>query len=283
VRSPQIPPDLLDRLYSVIGTLSQRQKIPPEFLDLLCLKSLSWILHRDLLEHIHIQPLNFITNKMTKKDLDFCDNLKDESLGRGIPKPLLDLLVYVIHPESADCLGNHILKYSKYSCDRRKKWVAGITLRSWRVACTGPQPTQAFRTFSDSEPIYLPQYIESVRESGEIAKMTFPPVPLKMLSFELCTSSIVLSTNAFGDFSKCTIVSEFLDNESIGDIADDAQQLWNKFVHQPQTARCLVFLSILKAICQRITENYEDAIKKMSPFLELNVSQRLSSFAITRC
>jgi hypothetical protein len=278
VRSAEVPINILKRLNSVINTLSTN-KVPPDVRDLLIsvlhTKSLSQDMQRDLLEHI--QPLALIRNKM-REDLPFFDNIKGESLGRGIPQKLLELLVYVLHPESAECLGNHVLKFSKYSSERRESqdsqdlqetWVTSITLRSWRVACTGPPPTRARQTFSDSEPIYLPQYLERVWASGQIVEKTFP---LKMLSFELCTSSIVMSTNAFGDFSKCTIVSDFLDNRTMERIVEDGRQLWNKFIHQPQTARCLVFLLILTEICQHINQNYEAAIKKISPFLELHVS-----------
>jgi hypothetical protein len=50
--------------------------------------------------------------------------------------------------------------------------------------------------------------------------------------------------------------------------------VWNKFIHQPQTARCLVFLTLLRMIYQYIIQDYEDAINEIRPFLELNVSQR---------
>jgi hypothetical protein len=88
-------------------------------------------------------------------------------------------------------------------------------------------------------------------------------------------SSIVLSTNPFGDFSKCTIISELIDKKEIEDIVEKARILWQKFIHQPQTGRCLVFLLVLGKLCQEVTKTYEEAINKLTSILELDVSYRL--------
>jgi hypothetical protein len=85
-------------------------------------------------------------------------------------------------------------------------------------------------------------------------------------------SSIVLSTNPFGDFSKCTIISELIDEKEMKDIVEKARILWQKFIHQPQTGRCLVFLLVVGKLCQEVTKTYEEAINKLTSILELDVS-----------
>lgn len=85
-------------------------------------------------------------------------------------------------------------------------------------------------------------------------------------------SSIVLATNDFGDFSRCTIISELLDKQLLHDIGEQARILWQRFVHQPQTARCLVFFLILGLLCQKIAEQYKNAIEVVSSILNLDVS-----------
>jgi hypothetical protein len=268
-----VPEDLIDRLNLVVNNPSAPQEtfmvMVKGLLEYVSdTKNHSQSILRDVLEAV--QHLKYVRNQMPD-DKDYFKNVKSESLRRGIPPHLLDLLIYVIHKESVDCLGNHVLKFSKFECERRKAWIAGITLRSWRVAFTGPQPTHAVQGFSDDEPIYLPLYLESVART-KIAGRSGKKLPLEMLSFELDTSSIVMSTNTFGDFSKCTIVSDLLDNESMRYIVQDARRLWNKFIHQPQTARCLVFFLVLGKICEHLTQNYANAIDEISPFLVLNVS-----------
>lgn len=91
------------------------------------------------------------------------------------------------------------------------------------------------------------------------------------LIFKPKMSSIVISTNAFGDFSKCTVVTELIGDERMGCIVEEARKLSLMFIHQPQTARCLIFLLLLGNICQKITEHYGKAITTLTSVLKSNV------------
>jgi hypothetical protein len=210
----------------------------------------------------------------------FTSTVQDPSLAQ-------DLLAHVIHPESAACLGNHIIRFCQFSCQRGETWVASITLRSWRVDSNGPQSNDdQSQAFKDDEPIYLPQKFKQVwgnASQKKKKKLGLEKLSLEKLSFELDVSSIVISTNAFGDFSKCTVVSKLVGNDDMMGIVQSARKLWQKFIHQPQTARCLVFFLVLGKICQHITQNYKEAVELLTSILELNVSQRLTNFEIAEC
>lgn len=136
-----------------------------------------------------------------------------------------------------------------------------------------PKKRDPSQTSKDDEPIYLPENLDRVWRKAQKARDQ-SKTTLEELSFELDVSSIVISTNAFGDFSKSTIVSELLTEETVRNIVEEARKLWQKFIHQPQTARCLVFFLILGKMCQKITENYTEAIHELTSILELNVSPR---------
>jgi hypothetical protein len=198
----------------------------------------------------------------------------------AIPREVLELLVYVIHPESAACLGDHVLNLSSFSCRTGDTWVASITLRSWRVESEPVEKNKKGKRIekredlSDTSPedchdFRLPLNLKQVwvQKKGVGEDTIFKPE----------VSSIVLSTNSFGDFSKCTVVSGlFPDNkrdEKMESIVKDARILWQKFIHQPQTARCLVFFLVLGKFCHEITDHYEKAIEKLSSILKLDVSQ----------
>jgi hypothetical protein len=96
------------------------------------------------------------------------------------------------------------------------------------------------------------------------------------LTFMLEVSSIAISTNAFGDFSQCTVISELIGVNSMEIIVEQARELWQKFIHQPQTARCLVFFLVLSKMCERITEDYKAAVLKLTPILNFDVSNIVS-------
>lgn len=188
--------------------------------------------------------------------------------------------MYVLHSESAAVVANHILRFSRFSCQRRDTWVAGITLRGWKVGSNVPpkaggtrKPHEATRKgeiaalrveVSDDDPIRLPLRMRDAwikyREIDE------------NLAIELQISSIIISTNAFGDFSKCTVVSESVDDQKMGLIVQAVRKLWQKFINQPQTARCLVFLLVLGEMCQEIAQDYQKAIETLASVLKLDVS-----------
>ncbi len=88
---------------------------------------------------------------------------------------------------------------------------------------------------------------------------------------KLQISSIILTTNAFGEFSKCTIISELMSDEDLEPLGADAQKLWERFIHQPQTGRCLVFLLILGKLCQKIANKGRKAMEYLVKSLNLQV------------
>ena len=211
------------------------------------------------------------------------DTNLDENSENNLLKPatihpkVLELLVYVVHPEAATCLGDHMLNLSRFSRQTGgDTWVTSITLRSWRVEddqkVKRDKPSNKL-SHSPSEGFLLPWNLRHVwgKRKGDNEK---PEVGEDTI-FKPEVSSVILSTNAFGDFSKCTVVSELIDNEKMESIVEDARRLWQKFIHQPQTARCLVFLLLLGEFCQVIAEHYKTAIDKLSSILKLDVGHYL--------
>jgi hypothetical protein len=191
----------------------------------------------------------------------------------------LNLLVYVMHPEVAGGLGNHVLKFSRFFCERGDTWIASITLRSWLVRENSDAKFAKAQTFKDDESIYLPDLKPLWKNTWKEKEKP----RLQKLSFELDVSSIVISTNDFGDFSKCTVVSLLLGDDDMEIIVKQAHILWQKFVHQPQTARCLVFFLVLEKMCEHVTKNYKEAIKELTNILSLNVSQSFKYFETADC
>lgn len=107
------------------------------------------------------------------------------------------------------------------------------------------------------------------RRQGYLTKNIFKPQ----------VSSFVLATNAFGDFSKCTIFSQLLkDSDLKVEIADRAERLWREFVHQPQTGRCLVFLQVLQVITRKVIGQYRRTLTILLSVLDLDVCICLFNF-----
>ncbi|KAH8898616.1 hypothetical protein GQ53DRAFT_877592 [Thozetella sp. PMI_491] len=221
---------------------------------------------------------------------------------------LLTLLLYVLHRETSAALTNHVLSLSRYSCQRGQTWVASITLSSWvsqkdeeelekadKPDETGPRPFVVDPTLNLQDKLILPKYEsekahnKDASDADQEAPIQLPKdlqkvevyqrdnvtnkrigVELPKSPLKLTISSLVLSTNDFGDFSKCAIVSRTADRDRLARLVRESREVWQRFVHQPRTARCLVFLLALAALCEMITNQYKKAIKQFVSLLNLD-------------
>ncbi|PVH73146.1 hypothetical protein DL98DRAFT_659605 [Cadophora sp. DSE1049] len=197
-------------------------------------------------------------------------------------KSLVAHFVYVFHPESADAFSDNIFKTSRFSCKNRGVWATNITLRSWSFARTawsfpnkpceyerpifGPTRENAEHCPED-EPIHLPTHLhEALEKLDSEIHDTEDKSPGHIL---LNASSIVLSTNEFGDFSKCSIISKLITQTTLLQLEKEVPKLWQRFIHQPQTGRCLVFLLLLGQLCQAIAQEHHEAINHLTSIMNI--------------
>jgi hypothetical protein len=124
----------------------------------------------------------------------------------------------------------------------------------------------------DDAPIIFPEAFNDIQLRQKVSGTSKRVPAPKPKTFKLTVSSLVISTNAFGDFSKLTLISETIDDSRLVNFATDCQNLWQKFVNQPQTARCLLFLLALGVMCERLAGQYDAAIEAYSKILNLDVN-----------
>ncbi|KAH8592658.1 hypothetical protein B0O99DRAFT_629484 [Bisporella sp. PMI_857] len=184
---------------------------------------------------------------------------------RRLPVDLLRLFVYVLHREMVDGFENHTLQVSKFVLQKRtSSVVAYITLRSWSLDESMSEPSDNVNNMTDPESHYLSEEAISLPKS---LREAFKRRERKELhdappGMELKVSSIGISTNEFGDFSKCSVITDLIHRDEMELLGETVQGIWNSFIHQPQTGRFLVFSVILGFICREITRHYDDAIRE---------------------
>ncbi|KAF2795644.1 hypothetical protein K505DRAFT_381972 [Melanomma pulvis-pyrius CBS 109.77] len=214
---------------------------------------------------------------------------------------LFVILAYVLCPRSVACLSNHAVRLSRFSFSNRAEWLVRITVMGWLPKDIPPSPEKRKRGQLPPSSKLGRLMADKIRTSSENEDATKPLVPTKngneegiflprhfkgladktlaelRIKNNLTStlympqmSSIVLATNEFGDFSRCTIISELLNKKLLHDIGEQARILWQIFVHQPQTARCLVFFLILGNLCRDIAKQYKNAIEDISSILNLD-------------
>lgn len=161
----------------------------------------------------------------------------------SLPVGLLRIFVHILHPEMIECFNHHQLHVSRFGLwTRQATAVVHITLRSWALV---PEKGKFSATREDDK-IRLPVHLHKKDR-----------VPRDM---ELKVSSIGMSTNEFGDFSKCSIVTDLIPPDAIEALGEEAQEIWDAFTHQPQTGRFLVFSMVLQLLCQGMVSSYKVAI-----------------------
>lgn len=192
------------------------------------------------------------------------------------------MLVFVIHPEAATGLSNHVLHVPRFSFLKGPAWTTSITLGSWMLTDRKLDTLQQQNVLMAKEFIQLPDELKRELQKEESPKDEYSA--LKFLrrsdsgvSFSL--SSVILSTNAFGDFSRCTIISEGVDDDlksdrdELRELVEISNETWQLFVHQPQIGRCLVFLHVLGMLCTRLCENYRGTIAEFASSVEATVRE----------
>jgi hypothetical protein len=197
-----------------------------------------------------------------------------------IPPDLLRLFVYVLHTEMLDCFENHSLRVSKFVMQKRRSVVTYISLRSWSLEgreCGGTETVNAstkakkskhgkrhhvVHSLSSEEFISLPESLrKAFDKNNELDGQDdhcFDEPPC----MELKVSSIGISTNSFGDYSKCTVTTDLLEKSDKAELGHTLQKIWDDFVHQPQSGRFVVFAVVLSSICREIARSYDNAIRE---------------------
>jgi hypothetical protein len=202
---------------------------------------------------------------------------------------------------------NHLVKLSRFLFSNRNEWVARITIIGWIGKRTDEETDEMLPSLPGKgnetlERLRVPQadmneQAKSLSNGNESSSLPSSPpsgdyilVPehfkeladktlankgvendLTLTRYVPQLSSIVLTTNEFGDFSKSTVISELTGKDILHKIGEQARILWLRFVHQPQTARCLVFFLLLGELCLQVAKQYKEAIELISSILNLDV------------
>ncbi|KAI3322814.1 hypothetical protein HD806DRAFT_544829 [Xylariaceae sp. AK1471] len=211
------------------------------------------------------------------------DSLVDQSVQHRVlhvhklTEKLIQMLAFVIHPEAVTCLSNHVLHTPRFSFQKGPTWMMTITVGSW-VLINGESRTLKHGGVMANESLQVPGELKdrNLLQSGNSA------LNLPQCHVSFFASSAVLSTNAFGDFSRCTLISEINDSKRYKvdddnpnarpikpmELAETSNEIWQVFVHQPQTARCLVFLQVLGILCTGLCEQYRSTIKEFASIVD---------------
>ncbi|KXX73399.1 Magnesium transport protein CorA [Madurella mycetomatis] len=183
-----------------------------------------------------------------------------------LPKELMGHLIYVLHPEVVTGLNHHVLSLSRFLCQKRSTWISTITLKAWSVKRSDMSFNAGMIPQVESTgtaKLLCQGEFKQVNSKVQHENMNIIPLTRKSDIVQRL-STITMSTNFSGDFSKCTIISNLLEDKHISETANRIRSLWQQFVHRPQTARCLAFLLILRELSKVIRKEYRSVVEEIN-------------------
>lgn len=151
--------------------------------------------------------------------------------------------------------------------------MSGITLRCWSRVSKNRRAINRKddRRTEDDRPISLPVEVMGLLKERHPDSATADDNIHGQV--ELNVSTFVMKTNDFGEFSKCSIISDIIPSQKLKDLGDEGQAIWHNFIHQPQVARCLVFMLILGRMCSEAALSFKDAGEYVFTLPPIDVSR----------
>ncbi|KAK0744618.1 hypothetical protein B0T21DRAFT_282031, partial [Apiosordaria backusii] len=162
---------------------------------------------------------------------------------------------------SAASFRDYFGSISRFTNTRKgaKGWKTSITISHWILR-------SAAAVKSD-------KYPEVHRQSGK-----FPPDNIAQLGtaiesqyvVEEKSSSMVFTGHPSGRLWICSVISPSVQRHLLDSlISNYARPILDRFVHQPSTARCLIFLMFLGYLCENLALEYEKLLAQLDNIIEI--------------
>lgn len=170
-------------------------------------------------------------------------------------------LCYLWHDAAAFHLRDHFGSMSRFTDSKKGPtgWITSINISHW--------------TLRSQAEVKEDPYRERHRQHGN-----FPPDNIAELGVGIDTkymveersSSIIFTGHPSGRLWVCSIISPTVKwNYLESLISNYTQPLLTNFVHQPSTARCLVFLMFLGHLCETLADEYEKLLLQLDGIIEI--------------
>jgi hypothetical protein len=154
-------------------------------------------------------------------------------------------------------------------------WITRITLIYWSIEPLSDTDSDA-TVASDSHP---PDPFDEGRRKVFFPPKTFGAKKLffrgkkrnqdadasqKSYTVQENATSLVISTNPFGEFGKCTVISKIVPELTYLNVARQVFTLRAVFAYLPSVARCLIFLAFLGTLCDGMSTQYDQILSAMT-------------------
>lgn len=189
--------------------------------------------------------------------------------------------IYMWHPQSIDTFDDHFRNSSNYLDTKNETWTTSITISYWGFKKNSGTSQRLFHEPRDTAPfppkmVSLYQKARSTKRSKRQSHESESNFLAAAKYVKEGASSIVISGDKSGRWWICSFISSTFPEDVMRTTMDDARDTMTKFVHQPSSGRCLVFLAFLGALCENLALEYEHILDELTRAINLGVCSQPS-------
>ncbi|KAK0666027.1 hypothetical protein QBC41DRAFT_157065 [Cercophora samala] len=205
---------------------------------------------------------------------------RDHALKKRLDTPLMDLgikhrillfptitpshaveLYYLWHTAANFHLRDHFGSVSRFTDSKKGPtgWTTGVNISHWTIRSRNAVEKDPYREVHRQHGNFPPNNIAELGVNIDLQYMV-----------EERSSSIIFTGDPSGRLWICSIISPTIRWDLLHNlISNHTRPLLSIFVHQPSTARCLVFMMFLGHLCETLASEYEKLLSKLDDIIEI--------------
>jgi hypothetical protein len=180
------------------------------------------------------------------------------------------------HTDAIDTFDDYFCDSSHFFDTKNQTWISSISISYWNFKKPSKENQGLFDESRDSAPFPPPKVVIQQKEKVHWWKTSLRGGKYAKNEIEEGSSSLIILREKSGNFWTCSVVSPVLSEIAMSACVQANNVILEQFVHQASTGRCLIFLVFLGALCESLSEQYEDILEKLTKEIRLGVRHRNS-------
>ncbi|KAK4205403.1 hypothetical protein QBC40DRAFT_302701 [Triangularia verruculosa] len=176
---------------------------------------------------------------------------------------LLSGFSYLWQPAAKFRLSDHLSSISRFT-ESKQGWITSISISYWALRSyieVRRNKRHALGSELHGQSGIFPP--DSIAQFG-------PASGLLRGTMEEQSSSIIFTGTPDGRLWICSVISPTIKDLNLSQlISNHARPALDRFIHQPSTARCLVFLMLLGHLCETLAVEYDKILTRLDGIIEI--------------
>ncbi|KAM0809294.1 hypothetical protein AB5N19_09637 [Seiridium cardinale] len=183
---------------------------------------------------------------------------------------LVGAMVYLWHPEALNAIDSYFGTTSRFMESREGlSWTTSINISHWVLSRCTTRDIERSSFYEGRKNGEFPP--DSIAKIGATKKQLKHSVyPRSEYAIEEQSSLLVVTGDSFGHLWICSLWSSLTNSDTARSVVEGAvRRVQQKFIHQQNTGRCLVFLVLLGHLCEKLADEYENILERLDAVVGL--------------